>query len=53
MLIKGKKWDAVIDESASLSSAPEWVKLSADLLEDATETKGRSQEQLVERSGAR
>ena len=30
--LKGKKWDAVIDESASLSSAPEWVKLSADLL---------------------
>ena len=35
--LKGKKWDAVIDESASLSSAPEWVKLSADLLKDATD----------------
>ncbi|MBC8089047.1 MAG: NAD-dependent epimerase/dehydratase family protein [Phycisphaerae bacterium] len=35
--LKGKKWDAVIDESASLSSAPEWVKLSADLLKDSTE----------------
>lgn len=32
--LKGRKWDAVIDESASLSSAPEWVKLSADLLKD-------------------
>jgi 2'-hydroxyisoflavone reductase len=35
--LKGKKWDAVIDESASLSSAPEWVKLSADLLKDSTD----------------
>jgi 2'-hydroxyisoflavone reductase len=35
--LKGRKWDAVIDESASLSSAPEWVKLSATLLRDATE----------------
>jgi 2'-hydroxyisoflavone reductase len=32
--LKGRKWDAVIDESASLSSAPEWVKLSAELLRD-------------------
>ncbi|MES2524857.1 MAG: NAD-dependent epimerase/dehydratase family protein [Gemmatimonadota bacterium] len=32
--LKGRKWDAVIDESASMSSAPEWVKLSADLLKD-------------------
>lgn len=32
--LKGRKWDAVIDESASLSSAPEWTKLSADLLKD-------------------
>lgn len=35
--LKGRKWDAVIDESASLSSAPEWVKLSANLLKDATD----------------
>lgn len=35
--LKGKKWDAVIDESASLSSAPEWVKLSTDLLKDSTD----------------
>ena len=35
--LKGKKWDAVIDESASQSSAPEWVKLSADLLKDSTD----------------
>ncbi len=34
--LKGRTWDAVIDESASLSSAPEWVKLSANLLKDAT-----------------
>src|SRR5262245_34674328 len=33
--LKGRKWDAVIDESASLSSAPEWVKLSANLLKDS------------------
>jgi 2'-hydroxyisoflavone reductase len=35
--LKGRKWDAVIDESASLSSAPAWVKLSADLLKDSTD----------------
>jgi 2'-hydroxyisoflavone reductase len=35
--LKGRKWDAVIDESASLSSAPEWVKLSANLLKDSTD----------------
>lgn len=35
--LRGRKWDAVIDESASLSSAPEWVKLSADVLKDATD----------------
>ncbi len=34
--LKGRTWDAVIDESASLSSAPEWVKASASLLRDAT-----------------
>ncbi|MEO6598213.1 MAG: NAD-dependent epimerase/dehydratase family protein [Planctomycetota bacterium] len=33
--LKGRKWDAVIDESASRSSAPEWVKASAELLKDA------------------
>src|SRR5512139_2884222 len=26
--LKGRKWDAVIDESASLASAPDWVKNS-------------------------
>jgi len=35
--LKGRKWDAVIDESASLSSAPEWVKLSANLLKDSVD----------------
>jgi 2'-hydroxyisoflavone reductase len=35
--LKGRKWDAVIDESASLSSAPDWVKLSTDLLKDSTD----------------
>ena len=35
--LKGRKWDAVIDESASTSAAPEWVTLSANLLKDATE----------------
>ncbi|MBK6485732.1 MAG: NAD-dependent epimerase/dehydratase family protein [Gemmatimonadetes bacterium] len=35
--LKGRKWDAVIDESASLSSAPEWVKLSAEMLKDSTD----------------
>ncbi|MBL8998227.1 MAG: NAD-dependent epimerase/dehydratase family protein [Gemmatimonadetes bacterium] len=32
--LKGRRWDAVIDESASLSSAPEWVRLSAGMLKD-------------------
>lgn len=35
--LRGRTWDAVIDESASQSSAPEWVKLSAELLRDATD----------------
>src|SRR5687767_2689135 len=35
--LKGRKWDAVIDESASQSSAPEWVKLSTDLLKDSVD----------------
>ena len=35
--LKGRKWDAVIDESASLSSAPDWVKLSADVLKDSVD----------------
>lgn len=33
--LKGRTWDAVIDESASQSTAPEWVKASAELLKDA------------------
>ena len=34
--LKGRKWDAVIDNSASRAQdAPEWVKLSAELLKDS------------------
>jgi 2'-hydroxyisoflavone reductase len=35
--LKGRKWDAVIDESASTGDAHEWVKQSATLLSDATD----------------
>lgn len=35
--LRGRRWDAVIDESASQSSAPEWVRQSAELLKDATD----------------
>lgn len=35
--LKGRRWDAVIDESASASSAPDWVRLSANLLKDSTD----------------
>ena len=35
--LKGRKWDAVIDESASGGDAPEWVKQAATLLKDATD----------------
>lgn len=35
--LEGRRWDAVIDESASLSSAPEWVRRSAGLLKDRTD----------------
>jgi 2'-hydroxyisoflavone reductase len=35
--LKGRTWDAVIDESASSASAPQWVELSTGLLKDATE----------------
>jgi 2'-hydroxyisoflavone reductase len=35
--LAGRRWDAVIDESASLSSAPEWVEKSAGLLKDQTD----------------
>jgi 2'-hydroxyisoflavone reductase len=35
--LKGRSWDAVIDESASQSSAPDWVKASAALLRDKVE----------------
>ena len=35
--LKGRKWDAVIDESASRFDAPEWVRQSATLLRDATD----------------
>ncbi|MFY9342617.1 MAG: NAD-dependent epimerase/dehydratase family protein [Planctomycetota bacterium] len=33
--LKGRTWDAVIDESASQSSAPEWVKRSAEAVKDS------------------
>jgi 2'-hydroxyisoflavone reductase len=33
--LKGRKWDAVIDESASLGSARDWVRLSATALRDS------------------
>ncbi|MCC6316158.1 MAG: NAD-dependent epimerase/dehydratase family protein [Gemmatimonadaceae bacterium] len=35
--LRGRRWDAVIDESASQSTAPEWVKQSAGLLKDSTD----------------
>lgn len=35
--LRGREWDAVIDESASSSAAPQWVEASAGLLKDATE----------------
>jgi 2'-hydroxyisoflavone reductase len=35
--LKGRSWDAVIDESASQSSAPAWVEASATLLRDQVE----------------
>lgn len=35
--LRDRKWDAVIDESASGSNAPDWVKQSATLLRDATD----------------
>jgi 2'-hydroxyisoflavone reductase len=36
-ILKGRRWDVVIDESASLASAPEWVKNSAGVLRDRTD----------------
>jgi 2'-hydroxyisoflavone reductase len=35
--LKGRRWDAVIDNSASRADAPMWVKDSAALLRDATD----------------
>ena len=35
--LQGRTWDAVIDESASQSSAPDWVQRSTELLRDHTE----------------
>jgi 2'-hydroxyisoflavone reductase len=35
--LKGRKWDAVIDESASLGSARDWVRLSATTLRDSVD----------------
>ena len=35
--LKGRKWDAVIDNSASRADAPDWVRNSAGLLKDAAD----------------
>lgn len=35
--LQGRSFDAVIDESASQSTAPEWVRRSTELLRDRTE----------------
>lgn len=35
--LKGRRWDAVIDNSASRADAPMWVRDSAALLRDATD----------------
>src|SRR5688572_23891727 len=36
--LKGRKWDAVIDNSAARAQdAPEWLKLSAEVLKDSVE----------------
>ena len=35
--LRGRTWDAVIDNSASRSDAPEWVRDSANLLKDAAD----------------
>lgn len=35
--LQGRSFDAVIDESASQSNAPEWVQRAAELLRDRTE----------------
>lgn len=35
--LKGRRWDAVIDNSASRSDAPDWVRDSAGLLKEAAD----------------
>jgi 2'-hydroxyisoflavone reductase len=35
--LKGRRWDAIIDNSAARADAPEWVKNSAGLLKDAAD----------------
>lgn len=35
--LRGRRWDVVVDESASRSDAPEWVAASAALLADAVD----------------
>jgi len=35
--LRGRRWDAVIDNSASLASAPDWVRDSAGLLREAAD----------------
>ncbi|HKS06958.1 MAG TPA: NAD-dependent epimerase/dehydratase family protein [Gemmatimonadaceae bacterium] len=35
--LRGRKWDAVIDESASMFDAPEWTRASTTLLKDSVD----------------
>ncbi|MEZ4456524.1 MAG: NAD-dependent epimerase/dehydratase family protein, partial [Gemmatimonadales bacterium] len=35
--LKGRRWDAVIDNSASRADAPDWVRDSANLLKDSAD----------------
>jgi 2'-hydroxyisoflavone reductase len=35
--LRGRRWDAVIDNSASQGDAPRWVRQSTELLKDATD----------------
>lgn len=35
--LRGRRWDAVIDNSASRADAPDWVRDSANLLKDAAD----------------
>src|SRR5690606_35357594 len=35
--LKGRRWDAVIDNSASTATAPQWVREAAAVLRDSTD----------------